>query len=107
MASDGEKPKIYIISMNFRGARDVRGGALAEDGTGLAGHLSSNLSFARHDMGLTSGWKHDLYRKHYPDGYELVDLMDLDDLSQHAGYMAAFDKNRAMAASKPGGPDGR
>jgi hypothetical protein len=54
------------------GERDVIGYAIAEDGEGLASHLSSSESFARHDMGLTSTWKHDVYAAKYPDGYELV-----------------------------------
>lgn len=47
------------------------GYALAEDGECLANHYSSSVDFAKHDMGLTSTWKHDRYSKHYSEGYEL------------------------------------
>ncbi len=50
--------------------------ALAEDGTCLAGHLSSSIGFAKHDIGITSKWKHEIYEKHYPNGYELVWIDD-------------------------------
>ncbi len=46
--------------------------AVAEDGTVLAGHYSSSEWWARHDIGIGSEWKHDKYKAHYPDGYELV-----------------------------------
>lgn len=38
----------------------------------IASHFSSSESWARHDIGLTSDWKHDKYRERFPDGYELV-----------------------------------
>jgi hypothetical protein len=46
--------------------------ALCEDGHCLANHLSSNEGWARHDIGITSDWKHENYKEHCPDGYELV-----------------------------------
>lgn len=72
------KPKIFLWCEPFNGGRpgDVIGWALAEDGEGLASHWSSSETFAKHDMGLTSNWKHEGYAKHYPDGYELVWLDD-------------------------------
>jgi hypothetical protein len=70
---------------------DVLGCALAEDGTGLANHLSSSAAYARHDMGLTSNWKHDTYAKHYPDGYLLEWV---DDPETHEGYQAALALNK-------------
>jgi len=64
---------IYLtcFSGGFREG-DVMGYALAENGEGLASHLSSNISFSKHDMGLTSDWKHDHYAKCFPEGYELI-----------------------------------
>lgn len=72
-----DKPKIFIFAntTNLEVAerkRWVSACALAEDGTMLAGHVCSHRGFISHDMGITSDWKHDLYDKHYPDGYELV-----------------------------------
>jgi len=57
---------------------DVIGYALAEDGMCLAQHLSSNVDFSKHDMGLWSNWKHENYNKYYPDGWELVWIDDAD-----------------------------
>lgn len=51
---------------------DVIGYALAEDGDNLASHLCSGQHHVRHDMGITSDWKHETYNKKYPEGYELV-----------------------------------
>lgn len=69
---------------------DVLGCAMAEDGHVLAEHLSSNVTFARHDMGLISDWKHDLYRQYAPDGFELEWV---DDRKSHPGWLAALELN--------------
>ncbi len=74
---------------------DVLGAALAEDGTGLAEHLSSGVAYPKHDMGLTSDWKHDIYRKHAPDGFVLEWV---DDAATHPGWQAALVLNKAAAA---------
>ena len=50
---------------------DVEGYALCEDGALLAKHTSSNKTFSKHDMGLTSDWNHDSYKEHCPEGFEL------------------------------------
>lgn len=71
---------------------DVLGAALAEDGTGLGEHLSSSVAFAKHDMGLTSDWKHEYYKAHAPDGFTLEWV---DDPSTHAGWQAALKLNHA------------
>lgn len=66
------KKIIYVgCDLCYKNKDDVIGFAVAEDGTGLAQHLSSSESFSQHDMGITSNWKHETYDKHYPDGYEL------------------------------------
>jgi hypothetical protein len=72
---------------------DVLGYALAEDGKCLARHLSSSVSFSKHDMGLTSDWKHEHYKEHYPDGFEL-EWIDEDKLDGHEGFKAAYQKNQ-------------
>lgn len=69
---------------------NVIGYALAEDGTGLCSHLSSNEDFSKHDMGLTSNWKHDIYQEHYPDGYELEWVTNF----HHPGFEQAFKLNQ-------------
>lgn len=64
--------KIFIWCSPAGILNDVIGYALAEDGTDLAYHVSSNVSWCKHDMGITSDWHHEEYKKHYPDGFELV-----------------------------------
>ena len=46
--------------------------ALCEDGTVVNYHISSNEDYTQHDIGITSEWGHKEYKKHCPDGYELV-----------------------------------
>jgi hypothetical protein len=69
--------------------------AMAEDGHVLAGHCSSHELWAKHDIGLTSDWKHEQYKAHYPDGYE-VEWVDRP--FDHEGLMAAYAKNQEIAA---------
>lgn len=42
---------------------DVIAFAVTEDGRHLASHLSSNSDYAKHDIGITSNWKHEHYDK--------------------------------------------
>jgi hypothetical protein len=72
--------------------------AIAEDGTGIAGHLCSSHRWGWHDMGLTSSWKRDLYDKHYPGGYELVWVEDAEHPEKVDGLTAAFERNQARLA---------
>ena len=90
------KPKIYLACSPAAGwgAEDVVGYALAEDGQCLAQHLSSNVAWSQHDMGLTSDWKHDVYAEHYPDGYELEWV---DDPHTHEGWLKAMELNKKLA----------
>lgn len=73
---------------------DVIGYALAEDGTVLASHLSSNESFSKHDMGFTSDWKHEKYKAHYPNGFEIEWV---DDPDSNEAFKAAFALNKQAA----------
>jgi len=96
-----DKPKIYLFCEPAQGWNpgDVYGRALAEDGTGLDGHLSSNETFSKHDMGLTSIWKHEIYREHYPNGYEL-EWIDAKDLDTHEGFQKALKLNQEKGANR-------
>lgn len=92
------KPKIYcFINGGILGWLNVVG--IAEDGHILSGHASSNELFAKHDIGITSDWKHDNYKEHYPDGYEL-EWIDCDDLSNHKGLNEACKKNNELAVKE-------
>src|SRR5690349_18580473 len=84
-----EKPKIYVFC-NQKGC-DGRGDwhngvAIAEDGTTLAGHVSSNHTFLRHDLGdqklgFPSGLTREEYGKHYPNGY-IVEFLEGDAITE-------------------------
>lgn len=50
------------------------GYALAEDGTLLASHFSSDPDYSKKDM--RSPFKREAYRKHYPAGYTLEWIED-------------------------------
>lgn len=82
--------KIYIFTEIVYSNGEIVVAALAEDGTYLASHYCSDEGFIAHDMGLTSNWKHDAYRRHYPDGYELVYLSDP---MSDAGFVQAIERN--------------
>lgn len=97
------KLKIYLAAFPTGGGSglvhnstpggDVLGCALTEDGYCLAEHLSSNIGFAKHDLGLTSDWQHERYQKHAPDGFELVWI---DEPRTDPRWQDALAKNRAL-----------
>jgi hypothetical protein len=74
--------KIYILSSGE--GKFISGFAIAEDGECIASHCSSHRSWTRHDMGINSDWKHDQYKKKYPNGYELVDYIDVPEYEWEA-----------------------
>lgn len=92
------KPKIFVWTQPY--GHDVIGYALAEDGVALASHLSSSEMWARHDMGIDGDWKHDRYRAHYPDGYELVWLGGEPSGDE---FEAAFALHKAATPAQGGG----
>lgn len=72
--------KIYLTCFPYSiRTQDVIGYALCEDGHGLASHLSSNEQWSKHDMGFAySTWKHETYKEHCPEGFELIWIDDPD-----------------------------
>jgi hypothetical protein len=90
-----EKPKIFLF-VNSSAPEWYVGLALAEDGHCLAQHVSSHPEWSKHDLGLTSDWKHEYYREHYPQGYELV-WIDDPALGKDAGLDLAYERNQALA----------
>lgn len=72
--------------------------AMAEDGHCLASHFSSHKNWSKHDIGLTSDWQHEHYKKHYPNGYELEWV---DHPRTHPGLLAAYALNQKMAENTP------
>jgi hypothetical protein len=86
-------PKIYAYCYGIEGWTDVIGAAIAEDGAGLAVHLSSNEEWSRHDMQSPAKAEH--YAAYYPNGYELVWLGYRPDFATHPEFAAALRLNQA------------
>ncbi|MFA6046920.1 MAG: hypothetical protein WC718_18195 [Phycisphaerales bacterium] len=90
-----EQPKpttifVYCSPAPNWGPGSVLGFAVTEGGRGLASHLSSSVAFSKHDMGLTSDWKHDHYREACPNGF----VLDwVDDPKHHDGLQRALEIN--------------
>lgn len=94
--------KIFVFVESTHPLFGVNSVAICEDGNVLAGHISSNVSWAKHDMGVVgSEWKHEHYKAHCPDGFSLEWV---DDPDSHAGVAEAGKKNKelAEAADKAG-----
>ena len=90
--------KIFIFAQpSTVGSNFVTGEALTEDGEFIAGHISSDVEWTKHDMGITSDWKHKYYSEYYPDGYELEWV---DDPANHEGLQAAYKLHLAKYSAK-------
>lgn len=91
-------PKIFVICQHVDDEGNYIGFALAQDGTGLVQHLSSNKLWLRHDMGLISKMYKDVYDAHYPNGYELVDYLDATDeqLQEDQEFFDAYAANNQL-----------
>lgn len=72
--------------------------AIAEDGHIVGNHICSHEGFMKSDIGVTSEWHHEDYKKHYPDGF-IVEWVDTDKLDIHEGLKAALEKNKALPDS--------
>lgn len=98
-------PKIFIWAEQYNLNGDqICACATAEDGTKLAEHWCSTRLWVRHDMGITSSKKHQVYNEHYPNGYKIVDLVDLssEELDEHKELMAAIDRGEDVASNLGG-----
>lgn len=54
---------------------DTLGYAMIVDGANysiIENHYSSGINWTKHDMGITSDWKHEIYKEKFPNGYELI-----------------------------------
>ncbi len=90
-----DKPKIFVF-VNGGNDLGIFGCALADDGEVIAGHVSSDCHWLRHDMGVTGNWQHDKYNAHYPEGWELVDLIaEGHELPQDPDFLVAVERNKA------------
>lgn len=68
--------------------------AIAEDGHVVAGHTCSSEAYMRHDLGLTSNWKHENYDNHYGEGN--WELEWVDNLDGHDGFKEALRLNSLL-----------
>lgn len=78
---------------------------LAEDGTGLGGHLCSAEGYMPHDLGILEGTRpdrHETFRKHYPNGYRMV-FISGKEVREHKGLALACEKNQEHAKRNPNG----
>ena len=90
--------KIYCFS-NVIGGVDGIAYAMAEDGTVLGSHWCSNESFVPQDLGILEGYRldrHETYKQHYPDGYE-IEFIRSNNVLNHKGLQKAFELNQKQA----------
>lgn len=90
----------YIIGFNNGGSPGWFSGQLiAEDGTGLGGHLCSSEAYMYGDLGLLEGSRpdrHEGFRAHYPDGYRM-DFVSYADVLGDERLARAFELNKQIA----------
>jgi hypothetical protein len=87
--------------VNGGGSYGVLVEALSDEGLFLAQHACSSEGFGPHDIGATSDWKHEHYRRAYPDGYEVVWVPRSESRNNgHAGLNAAYAAHLAYDPDK-------
>lgn len=77
---------------------------IAEDGTGLGGHLCSHEAYMPGDLGVLEGSRpdrHKTFQEHYPDGYRM-EFVSYGDVRGHEKLTAALKLNeqKALEAEK-------
>lgn len=96
--SADQLPVIY--GFNNGGSPGFYSGCLlAEDGTGLGGHICSHEGYMLGDLGILEGARpdrHEDFRKHYPDGYRM-EFVSYDRVDGHSKLQAAFRLNEKQA----------
>ena len=89
----------YNNTPSVQGNPFCTGVIMAEDGTYLGGHASTNEGYMYHDLAILEGSrpdKHEEFRKHYSGGYRM-EFVSHKDVLGHAGLTAAYEKNQAQA----------
>lgn len=92
--------KIFVFS-NVRGGGDGICYAMAEDGNVLGAHWCSHEGYARMDLGVNEGSRpdrHETYKEHYPDGYEMI-FVPASEVNSHEGISAAWELNQKLAVT--------
>lgn len=77
----------YGVIRDAEPCGDVIGYSVNDKGEQIASHWSSGVNWSKHDMGVTSDWKHDIYKSLYPDGYEIVYIGVFDTVEQAANEL--------------------
>lgn len=95
MEQNNNVQKIYCFINGGNGTDWNNVLALCEDGHALAGHISSTEWFAKQDIGINSDDKHQHYKDHCPNGYELIWV---DDPANSPHVSSAYAKNQELAA---------
>lgn len=76
---------------------------IAEDGHVLGGHICSDPGYAPGDLGVVAGGlgtsRHEQFRAHYPDGYQM-EFVSYEDVKKHAKLKQAFALADALAAAQ-------
>jgi hypothetical protein len=77
---------------------------LAEDGTGLGGHICSSEGYMRHDLGVLEGSRpdrHEGFQKHYPDGYRMEFIGEAEVRARNnPGLELAYERNQQKASER-------
>lgn len=71
---------------------------LAEDGTGLGGHLCSHEGYMEGNLGILEGTRpdrHEGFRTHYPEGYRM-EFIASEHLEGHEAFNKACELNKAQ-----------
>lgn len=77
---------------------------IAEDGTGMGGHVCSNEGYMEHDLGILEGTRadrHQSFQKHYPNGYRM-EFISYSEVEAHEGLKRAFELNKKNAPKDEG-----
>lgn len=72
---------------------------IAEDGTGLGGHICSHEGYMPGDLGIlkdSGSDRHEGFKAHYPDGYRM-DFVPHSQVRDHAALAEAFRLNKLLA----------
>lgn len=90
--------KIYCFS-NVVGGGDGIAYAMGDDGVVLGSHWCSSEYYVPEDLGVTEGCRpdrHETYKKHFPDGYEM-EFVRARDIKTHEELNKAFELNQKLA----------
>lgn len=90
---EDELPAIYVYKVeDVPEANGIIGRAIAEDGTQLAEHISSNKFWLQRDLGVMhAGGLRASYKGHYPGGFRMVFVEECEK-DHHIGLQTALRK---------------